>query len=70
LNKENCKWEDRTAQARNNRHTRLTMAKERRIREFWWAGLKSSNLAELFGVGEGTIKNVLNYKTWREDDRI
>ena len=61
---ENCKWSTRKEQARNRNYCKLTMAKANRIREFHWAGIKTKELAKMFGVTKEHVWRVITGQHW------
>jgi hypothetical protein len=60
----NCTWIPRKQNGRNQRTTLLTMAKANRIREFHWAKIPRSELAQCFGVSIPCISAVISGRTW------
>lgn len=60
----NCKWATKKEQARNSRNAKLSMMKANRIREFYWAGIKTKELADMFGVSKYTIYSIIKFETW------
>jgi hypothetical protein len=61
---ENCKWDSRTAQNRNQRRT-LTLEKVEKIRRLYWQwGMTQVAIGKYFGVSQYAISAILLGKTW------
>lgn len=63
---DNCRWDTRTAQARNSRHTKLTLDKAAQIFFLHRKGMTRNELAKIFDVERSTIRQVLLGRTWKE----
>ena len=63
----NCHWATRTEQRRNGRFLRLSMDKAREIRFCNnILGFTQREIADIFGVYQGRISEVVTGKTWKE----
>lgn len=60
----NCEWATQKAQTRNMRSTRLTEDKAAAIRVRRAEGASQNHLAAMFSVSRGTIRSVLDGRSW------
>ena len=65
--KENCRWATHTRQGRNRRNVRLSMEKARTIRS---DPRSHEDIADAYGVGATTVRNVKIKNTWKENQRL
>lgn len=63
----NTRWANRTTQARNSRHARLTLRDARRIRFLRAQGYGSQAIAKLFNVGRHYIDAIIRHDVWKEE---
>jgi len=63
---ENCKWSTQTEQVRNSTTVKLTEGKIRKIRFLVLNGVTKAKTARIFKIGETTVRDIVNYKTWRD----
>ena len=59
----NCRWATRSEQARNQKTTKLTLAKVEAIRRAWRSH-SQRELAEMYEVNQSTISRVIAAKRW------
>lgn len=70
--KSNCVWATRQEQARNRDYVKLSMVDARAIRYLWKArrpGInRQKDIAEVYGVSQRTICQIVRGETWKEGE--
>ena len=62
----NCKWASYTAQSRNRRYTKLTLALATEIRAAYSAGgVSQPQLARQYGVSQSHIQRIVTFTAWQ-----
>lgn len=65
----NCEWQLPTKQARNRRTNKLTLVEAREIRMLYnGRGYGQKELAQEFGVSQAMISEIVNFKSWMEEE--
>lgn len=62
----NCRWATTVEQSRNRLSTRATLDIARKIRVAHSAGVSQVELAQIHGVGTGTVSQIVNNRQWKE----
>ncbi len=63
----NCRWTTCTENNRNRRFTKLTINKAKTIRKLYKSTeITITRLAKKYGIDRHTVRDCVNYLTWRE----
>lgn len=62
----NVRWATAKTQSRNQRRTKLNLAKVNKIRKIYQqGGLYQYEIAAQFGIARGTVSNIITWKHWQ-----